>query len=157
MSIDLLSAQAKELLQASPNLISALANTAALLAESLPNLNWAGFYLMHQGRLVVGPFCGKPACIEIKPGHGVCGTAVQKNQVLCVPDVHRFPGHIACDSASNSEIVLPIHRNGQVIGVLDLDSPVFSRFGEKECSVLQAVVSEIETSGLFEAPGYTLD
>ena len=109
-----------------------LANASALLWQILPDLNWAGFYLMEDGALYLGPFQGKTACIRIPLGQGVCGTAAQKDQVLRVYDVHEFEGHIACDSASNSEIVLPIHDGDDVIGVLDIDSPLVGRFSEED-------------------------
>ncbi|MBQ7507592.1 MAG: GAF domain-containing protein [Lachnospiraceae bacterium] len=109
-----------------------LSNAAAVLYHALPEINWAGFYLLHQGRLVLGPFQGKPACIHIAPGRGVCGTAVQERRALRVADVHQFPGHIACDSASRSEIVLPLEKDGEIFGVLDIDSPVPDRFSEED-------------------------
>ena len=109
-----------------------LANASALIMEFLPDVSWAGFYLMEKGMLVLGPFQGKTACIEISVGKGVCGTAVKENKTQLVPNVHEFPGHIACDSASNSEIVVPLRREGTVIGVLDLDSTSFSRFTEED-------------------------
>lgn len=111
-----------------PHTVANLANASALLYETLDDINWAGFYLMQEGRLVLGPFQGKTACIEIPVGRGVCGTAVQKDEIQLVYDVHEFDGHIACDSASNSEIVIPLHKNGEVIGVLDIDSPSIGRF-----------------------------
>lgn len=107
---------------------AALANAAAVLWQELPDLNWAGFYKMIDGALVLGPFQGKHACIRIPVGKGVCGTAVAQNRVQRVEDVHQFPGHIACDSASNSEIVLPLYRDGAIWGVLDIDSPLTGRF-----------------------------
>ena len=107
-----------------------LANASALLWEHLPNLHWAGFYKMTDGKLVLGPFQGKTACIVIEVGRGVCGTAVAEDKTQLVYDVHQFPGHIACDCASNSEIVVPIHVNGKIWGVLDIDSPVIGRFSE---------------------------
>lgn len=109
-----------------------LANASALLWEHLPDINWAGFYKMTDGKLVLGPFQGKTACIEIEIGRGVCGTAVQKDEIQLVYDVHQFPGHIACDSASNSEIVVPIHVNEKIWGVLDIDSPTARRFSEDD-------------------------
>ncbi len=112
--------------------IANLANAAALLYQELEDLNWAGFYLMEGGRLVLGPFQGKPACIEIPVGRGVCGTAVQEGRTQLVPDVHLFPGHIACDSDSNSEIVVPLRVRGQIAGVLDLDSPWPGRFDTED-------------------------
>ena len=108
-----------------------LANASALIMEFLPDVSWAGFYLMENGMLVLGPFQGKTACIEIPVGKGVCGTAVKENKTQLVPNVHEFPGHIACDSASNSEIVVPLRKGGEIIGVLDLDSTSFSRFTEE--------------------------
>lgn len=109
-----------------------LANASALIMEFLPDVSWAGFYLMENGMLVLGPFQGKTACIEIPVGKGVCGTAVKENKTQLVPNVHEFPGHIACDSASNSEIVVPLRKEGTVIGVLDLDSTSFGRFTEED-------------------------
>ncbi|MBQ3706366.1 MAG: GAF domain-containing protein [Clostridia bacterium] len=128
-----------------PHPLSNLANAAALLWESLDDLNWAGFYLLaRNGLLVLGPFQGKTACIEIPVGRGVCGTAVERNASVVVPDVHRFPGHIACDSASESEIVIPIRKNGCVVGVLDLDSPKKNTFGEGDRIGLEAFVRVLE-------------
>lgn len=109
-----------------------LANASALLWEHLTDLNWAGFYKMTGGKLVLGPFQGKTACIEIEIGRGVCGTAVKKDEIQLVYDVHQFPGHIACDCASNSEIVVPIHVDGKIWGVLDIDSPTIGRFSEDD-------------------------
>ena len=109
-----------------------LSNASAVIAQAFPEANWVGFYLMQDGKLVLGPFQGKPACIEIEVGKGVCGTAAAKDELQLVEDVHQFPGHIACDSASNSEIVLPIHVNGEIIGVLDIDSPKLARFDEED-------------------------
>lgn len=111
---------------------------------TLDNINWAGFYLLEENSLVLGPFQGKPACIEIPLGRGVCGTAALRDETLLVPNVHDFPGHIACDGASNSEIVIPIHNSGAVIGVLDIDSPVFDRFTEEDKAGLEAFVRIIE-------------
>ena len=121
-----------------------LANAAALLWEHLEDINWAVFYKMIDGKLVLGPFQGKPACILIPVGRGVCGTAVAENATQLVYDVHQFPGHIACDSASNSEIVVPIHVNGQIWGVLDIDSPHVGRFLEEDQQGLEAWVSSLE-------------
>jgi GAF domain-containing protein len=117
------------LLAGERDLIANAANTAALVFDALPDLNWAGFYLYKSGELVLGPFQGKPACVRIALGRGVCGTAATRRETLLVEDVHQFPGHIACDSASNSEIVVPLVRGGELLGVLDLDSPKFRRFG----------------------------
>ena len=128
----LLISQLSALVEGVPHRIAHLANASALLMEALDDINWAGFYLMEEGRLVLGPFQGRPACIEIPVGKGVCGTAVEKDEILLVENVHDFPGHIACDSASNSEIVLPLHAGQKVVGVLDIDSPVFARFDEED-------------------------
>ena len=127
-----------------PHFIANLANASALLYETLDDLNWAGFYWMEDGRLVLGPFQGRPACIEIAVGRGVCGTAVRENRTQLVPDVHRFPGHIACDRASNSEIVVPIRKDGIVTGVLDIDSPSLGRFTEDDRVGLEAFVRILE-------------
>ena len=121
-----------------------LANASALLWQELADINWAGFYKMVDGALVLGPFQGKPACIRIPVGKGVCGTAVQERRTIRVEDVHQFPGHIACDSASNSEIVVPIYKNGEIYGVLDLDSPYFARFTEEDQAGLEAVAQVLE-------------
>ena len=121
-----------------------LSNAAALLWQELGEINWAGFYQLRDGRLVLGPFQGKPACILIPVGKGVCGTAVAENRVQRVEDVHRFPGHIACDSASNSEIVIPIRKNGAVVGVLDIDSPTVGRFTKADKEGLERFVKALE-------------
>ena len=122
---------------------------AALLWDSLEDINWAGFYLVRGGRLELGPFQGKPACIEIPPGKGVCGTAAAEKKTQLVKDVHTFPGHIACDCASNSEIVVPIFARGEVQAVLDIDSPSFSRFTETDREGLEAFVRILEQADLF--------
>ena len=140
----LLAAQIRETLQAEPWYVPALSNVSALLMESLPDLNWAGFYVLREGRLVLGPFQGKPACIHISLGKGVCGTAFQKDELQNVPDVHAFPGHIACDSASASEMVIPLHADGKPIAVLDLDSPLLNRFTEADATGLQQAAKVIE-------------
>jgi L-methionine (R)-S-oxide reductase len=119
------------------DLIANLANSAALLFWSLPAINWAGFYLLKEEELVLGPFQGKIACIRIRLGQGVCGTAAEKRQTLVVPNVHEFPGHIACDSASNSEIVVPIIKDDLLVGVLDIDSPEFARFDDADKAELE--------------------
>ena len=121
-----------------------LANAAALLWEHLQEINWAGFYKMVDGQLVLGPFQGKVACIVIPVGRGVCGTALAEDATQLVYDVHQFPGHIACDSASNSEIVVPIHVGGQVWGVLDIDSPLVGRFTEEDRLILEEFVAALE-------------
>ena len=127
-----------------PHKIANLANTSALLWEALGNLNWVGFYLREGDTLVLGPFQGKVACIEIPMGRGVCGTAAARGETVLVEDVHAFPGHIACDSASNSEIVIPLFRNGEVVGVLDIDSPILARFTPEDQIGLEAVARVIE-------------
>ena len=144
MVYETLIAQVKALTEGIPYPLANLANTSAAIWENLDQLNWAGFYLMEDGALVLGPFQGKPACIRIPVGKGVCGTAVQENRTILVEDVHQFPGHIACDCASNSEIVVPIYKNGQIYGVLDLDSPYFARFTEEDQKGLEAVVRVLE-------------
>ena len=121
-----------------------LANASALLWQYLPDINWVGFYKMTDGLLVLGPFQGKTACVKIQVGKGVCGTAVAEDKVQLVCDVHDFPGHIACDSASNSEIVLPIHVNGEVWGVLDIDSPYIGRFTAEDQEGLEKIVTILE-------------
>ena len=132
--------QLSALVDGIPYEVANLANASALLWQELEDINWVGFYKMTNGKLVLGPFQGRPACIEIPVGRGVCGTAVAQDAVQLVYDVHRFPGHIACDSASNSEIVLPIHANGEIWGVLDIDSPHTGRFTpEDEAGLLQVV------------------
>ncbi len=127
-----------------------LSNASALLYGALPSLNWAGFYLLRAGQLVLGPFQGKPACIHIAPGRGVCGTALQEDRTLLVPNVHEFPGHIACDGASNSEIVVPIHANGQAVAVLDIDSPLLNRFDEADREGLEAFARALEETVQFD-------
>lgn len=127
-----------------PHMIANLANASSLLFNTLDDLNWAGFYLMENGKLVLGPFQGKPACIEIEIGKGVCGTAVAENKTQRIENVHLFPGHIACDGASNSEIVIPIHKGKETIGVLDIDSPLFGRFSEDDQKGLEKFVNIIE-------------
>ena len=141
---DILLKQATELLESEPWAVSALSNLSSLIMQSLADLNWAGFYLVRNGVLSVGPFQGKPACIHIQPGIGVCGTALLKDETILVPDVHLFPGHIACDSASNSEIVVPIHSNGRVIAVLDIDSPLTNRFSAHDKAGLEKLVRLLE-------------
>ena len=140
----LLCSQLRALTEGVPHFVANLANASALLWHSMEDLNWAGFYLMEGGQLVLGPFQGKTACIEIPVGKGVCGTAVAQRATQLVPDVHAFPGHIACDSASNSEIVVPIFKNGEVAAVLDIDSPSLGRFSEQDQAGLEAFVKVLE-------------
>lgn len=139
-----LNAQLAALTEGVPYETANLANAAALLWQELPGINWAGFYKMTDGALVLGPFQGKPACILIPVGKGVCGTAVAEDRIQLVPDVHQFPGHIACDCASNSEIVLPIHVRGEIWGVLDIDSPHIGRFTEEDREGLSKFVAILE-------------
>ena len=136
----------ESLVAGEPDAIANMANAAALIWESLPDLNWAGFYRNIEGELVLGPFQGRPACIRIPFGKGVCGTAAATRQVQRVEDVNAFPGHIACDSASASELVVPIERNGELIAVLDLDSPLKARFDAEDeagCVALAKVLSRV--------------
>jgi L-methionine (R)-S-oxide reductase len=125
------------------------ANMSALLFQALPDLNWAGFYFMHGGELVLGPFQGKIACVRIALGRGVCGSAAARRETIVVPDVHAFPGHIACDTASRSEIVIPLLQQGRLLGVLDLDSPLVGRFDDDDAAGLKSSVDLfIESSDL---------
>ena len=142
-----LNAQLSALVRGVPHRIANLANAAALLYHTLDGLNWAGFYLLEGDALVLGPFQGRPACIEIPVGRGVCGTAVAEGRTQLVPDVHQFPGHIACDSASNSELVTPIRVGGKIVGVLDVDSPCVGRFTEEDQAGLEGFVRILETEG----------
>ena len=136
--------QTEALAQASSDMIPVMANVSALIFHSMENINWAGFYLVKDGELLLGPFQGKVACVKIAKGRGVCGSAWAEDRILLVPDVHVFPGHIACDDASRSEIVLPIHRGSEVIAVMDIDSPEASRFTEDDAAGLSELVLLIE-------------
>lgn len=129
---NLLNKQLDALLAGEPNRIANLSNASALLGQFLDRINWVGFYLMEEGELVLGPFQGMPACVRIPVGKGVCGTAIDKNETMLIDDVHAFPGHIACDAASRSEIVVPLVKNGEAYGVLDIDSPELARFTEED-------------------------
>jgi L-methionine (R)-S-oxide reductase len=129
------------LLAGERDFVANAANTAALLFEALPEVNWAGFYLLKDGELVVGPFQGKPACVRIALGRGVCGTAALERRTVLVPDVHAFPGHIACDTASRSEVVVPLVCRGRLLGVLDIDSPQPGRFDEQDARGLEAIAA----------------
>ena len=144
-----LCAALRALISGVPHETANLANASALLYSELPRLNWAGFYLLEAETLVLGPFQGKPACIEIPLSRGVCGAAASSGKTVVVPDVHAFPGHIACDGASRSEIVVPLRRGGAVVGVMDLDSPEPGRFTEEDRAGLEAfaAVLEEETAG----------
>ena len=139
-----LCAQLRALTEQVPHPIANLANASALLWEHLEDINWAGFYLLEGEALVLGPFQGKTACIEIPVGKGVCGTAVAENATQLVADVHAFPGHIACDSASNSEIVIPLRKGGRILGVLDIDSPQYARFTEADRKNLEIFAQILE-------------
>ena len=141
-----LNAQLKALVGGVPHRVANLANAAALLYHTRDGLNWAGFYLLEGNTLVLGPFQGKPACIEIPVGRGVCGTAVAEGKTQLVRDVHQFPGHIACDIASNSEIVVPIRAGGKIVGVLDIDSPLLGRFTQEDQAGLEAFARVLETA-----------
>ena len=142
---ELLIGQAEALIRDVPHLVANLANVSALIFTTLEDINWAGFYLLEGDKLVLGPFQGNPACVEIAIGKGVCGTAAAKDAVQLVPDVHLFEGHIACDSASRSEIVVPLHQDGKVIGVFDIDSPSLSRFTEEDRAGLSELCAMLET------------
>ncbi len=149
----LLLEQAGALIDRRRHAISTLANAAALIYDALEDVNWAGFYLMHEGALLLGPFVGRPACVDIPLERGVCGAAARRGETVLVEDVHSFPGHIACDSASRSEIVVPLRRDGRVVGVLDIDSPRLGRFDAVDRAGLEAVaalLSELD----FDNCGY---
>jgi len=142
--------QLEGLLHGERDAIANAANLSALLYDAMPTLNWAGFYLMRGGELVLGPFQGKPACVRIPVGRGVCGTAVARRETMLVEDVHAFPGHIACDAASRSELVVPLIRDGEVIGVIDLDSPEPGRFDADDQRGIEAIASlYLEASDRF--------
>ena len=144
VNYDQIIAQLSALVEGIPYEVANLANASALLWQELPDINWAGFYKMTDGALVLGPFQGKPACIRIPVGKGVCGTAVAEDRTQLVYNVHDFPGHIACDCASNSEIVVPIHVNGEIWGVLDIDSPSIGRFTVADQVGLERIVGVLE-------------
>ncbi|MBR5342073.1 MAG: GAF domain-containing protein [Erysipelotrichaceae bacterium] len=141
---NLLSKQLEALAESSVNYLPLLSNCSALIYENLKDLNWAGFYLVKDEALLLGPFQGKTACVNIPKGKGVCGTAYEKDEIQLVDNVHEFPGHIACDSASNSEIVIPIHKDGKVVAVLDIDSPSYSRFSPEDKEGLEKLVKKLE-------------
>lgn len=137
--------QLRSLLEGERDFIANAANVSSLLYHSLPDLNWAGFYLLKDGELVLGPFQGKPACVRIAMGKGVCGTAAEQRQTILVENVREFPGHIACDSESSSEIVVPLVKDQQLIGVLDLDSPSLGRFAEEDAKGLNELAEILIT------------
>ena len=141
-----LAGQLEALLAGESDPIANAANTSALLFQMMPDLNWAGFYIMRGGELVLGPFQGKPACVRIPVGKGVCGAAVERGTTILVPDVHAFPGHIACDAASRSELVVPIVHNGALIGVLDIDSPLPARFTADDAAGAERLISSIASA-----------
>ena len=140
----IMTAQLEALSESSRNYIPLLSNASALINESMKDLNWAGFYIVRNDALLLGPFQAKTACVNIARGKGVCGTAYEKDETQLVKNVHEFPGHIACDSASNSEIVVPIHKDGKVVAVLDIDSPLLERFDENDKEGLEAFVRKLE-------------
>ncbi len=141
---DLLIKQLNALLDGEKDLIANLSNASSLLNQFLVNINWVGFYLFKEGELVLGPFQGLPACIRIPMGKGVCGTSALNRKTIVVEDVHLFPGHIACDAASNSEIVIPLIKNDELIGVLDIDSPIKNRFTNEDKEVLEKFVQALQ-------------
>lgn len=143
-SYKLLFSQMKALLEEERDVTANLSNASALLNEALEHINWVGFYIMKNGQLLLGPFQGKVACVHIAVGKGVCGTAVLENKTQLVMDVHEFPGHIACDSASNSELVIPLRSKGRIVGVLDIDSPIMRRFDSLDASELEKIARVIE-------------
>lgn len=141
---NLLTKQLQSLIEDKQNLIAILSNTSAILNDNLDQINWVGFYLIENEELILGPFQGHPACVHIAIGKGVCGTAVAEDKTQLVKDVHAFPGHIACDANSKSEIVIPIHVNDEIIGVLDIDAPITDRFTNEDKEGLEVIVKVIE-------------
>ena len=141
---DLLQKQVSSLIEDESNMIAILSNVSALLNDSIDQINWIGFYLVEDNELILGPFQGHPACVHIAIGKGVCGTAVAQDKTQLVEDVNAFPGHIACDANSKSEIVVPIHKDNNVIGVLDIDAPITNRFNNEDKQGLEAIVKIIE-------------
>lgn len=142
----LLLKQAQALLEGENDWVANLSNIAALLSTALPQINWVGFYRMKGGELLLGPFQGKPACVHISVGKGVCGTAVQRNATQVIPDVRCFPGHIACDCDSVSELVVPLRARGRIVGVLDIDSPRAERFGDADARAMEAIADLVSRS-----------
>ncbi len=149
MDYELLTKQAMELAREESWYVPLMANVSALIFEQMKDLNWAGFYIVRDGGLTLGPFQGKAACIHIAPGKGVCGAAMVQDRTERVPDVHAFPGHIACDGASNSEIVIPLRKDGRVAAVLDIDSPLLDRFSPEDHVGLEALVRALEAEIRF--------
>ena len=150
----MLAKQLEALAEEHPIWLSLLANASALIKEALPDINWAGFYLLDDGALVLGPFQGKPACMRIEPGHGVCGTAFAEKRTIRVDNVHEFPGHIACDTASNSEIVIPLGTEAFMIGVLDIDSPSLNRFTQADQEGLERLVRILQSHVMLKGPSF---
>ena len=146
---------AKSLLEGECHPQANAANLSALLNQEMGDLNWAGFYFLHEGTLLLGPFQGKPACLRIPVGRGVCGASVEQNRTILVPDVHAFPGHIACDEASRSELVCPIRTSGRIIGVIDLDSAKPNRFGPEEQCAVEALAELYAEESEFTDGGYS--
>ncbi len=146
---ELMAKQIESVAEIDRDFVPVLSNASAILGEGMDKINWVGFYLMDKGSLLVGPFQGRVACVRIEIGKGVCGTAVQEGKTMLVEDVHAFPGHIACDSASRSEVVVPIRSNGKIVGVLDIDSPETGRFTESDARGLEAVVKALESATDF--------
>lgn len=136
--------QAKALMEGEKDHIAILANLSALINQSMETINWVGFYLYKEDHLILGPFQGKPACIHLYPGKGVCSHALESKKTVIVDDVHEFPGHIACDAASQSELVVPIYVNGNPYGVLDIDAPVKSRFTQEDASILESIIDDLQ-------------
>lgn len=145
----LMAKQVESVAEIDRDFVPVLSNASAILNEGLDRVNWVGFYLMDKGSLLVGPFQGRVACVRIEIGKGVCGTAVQEGKTILVEDVHAFPGHIACDSASRSEVVVPIRSGGEIVGVLDVDSPERGRFHESDARGLETVVKALENATDF--------
>lgn len=144
INFELMNKQLRALAEADASWLPVFANASALLWDCFPSINWAGFYIVNQGSLLLGPFQGKVACIRIPIGKGVCGTAVSEDATQRIDNVHLFPGHIACDSASNSELVIPIHHDGKVVALLDMDSPIYNRFSENDQKELESFVRTLE-------------
>lgn len=144
INFELMNKQLRALAEADASWLPVFANATALIWDCFPSINWAGFYIVNQGSLLLGPFQGKVACIRIPIGKGVCGTAVLEDATQRIDNVHLFPGHIACDSASNSELVIPIHHDGKVVALLDMDSPIYNRFSENDQKELESFVRTLE-------------
>lgn len=144
INFELMNKQLRALAEADASWLPVFANASALIWDCFPSINWAGFYIVNQGSLLLGPFQGKVACIRIPIGKGVCGTAVLEDATQRIDNVHLFPGHIACDSASNSELVIPIHHDGKVVALLDMDSPIYNRFSENDQKELESFVRTLE-------------